>query len=794
MPRAQAAATYTFSRIAEDGFPQVVAGDGLGPVPQTINRQSPSINDDGVVAFGHSAPSGRSVISMGDGRTVVQVYGGGILTPANDRTGIDGDGGVYLVENVTANTGPTAGWPCGVGVFGGCLFNSNRTVGLPTTRSFFLVNGAHPRLRLPVASDRVAYQLDSAGLQLLTETDLVAEDSLFLNQFDINTSGEVVFLTSSGIVAARAGQPVRVVLPSSTGFAPRSPRIDDTGRVFFSGSEQGEQRWNVYRVDPGSQEPIKLIDGNNGPLRLTDTAAVAVNGAGSLVFIAERGLNGPRGIYTGPDPNSNTVIEVGDVLDGRTVVDLHLNPRALNNNGLDGLGQIVFAARLFGDSGFSVYRADPTGTSSDNPLVPAVKVLDPVFEFARIVLPAKGGTVTYWDPPVAIGYEYRLAAGDPNFESVLLPAFPTHDSYELHMWHGTEYVLDTTLRGDVEHVFGLGGVDRFRIMGIPESLGLDVENPLAFVTGFRFVGPGSVELTMTPLTAMGTTAPTTSISLTPNMPDGQSGWYRSPVHVTVSANSEDADVAEIRCVLDPANPPVAFDDLPSSCSFTGIGAAVSVDGLHTIYAASRGPSGQTESIRSVSLKIDGTGPGVACEIPSVFALNETNATISASLTDAGSGPVAQTVTTSVITSGVGVNSVLVTGFDEAGNSTTVSCTYRVEYRFIGFSAPIENDGVLNVVKAGRGLPLKWQLLDANGQPSMTLTGGAISVQSLACPVGTTEDQIEETVSGESGLQNLGGGYYQLNWKTPVDYAKSCKTLRLDLGEGMYRTALFKFTR
>jgi hypothetical protein len=30
--------------------------------------------------------------------------------------------------------------------------------------------------------------------------------------------------------------------------------------------------------------------------------------------------------------------------------------------------------------------------------------------------------------------------------------------------------------------------------------------------------------------------------------------------------------------------------------------------------------------------------------------------------------------------------------------------------------------------------------------------------------------------------------------TPTSYAKSCKTLRLDLAEGVYRTALFKFMR
>jgi hypothetical protein len=47
----------------------------------------------------------------------------------------------------------------------------------------------------------------------------------------------------------------------------------------------------------------------------------------------------------------------------------------------------------------------------------------------------------------------------------------------------------------------------------------------------------------------------------------------------------------------------------------------------------------------------------------------------------------------------------------------------------------------------------------------------------------------------SGLQNLGDGYYQLNWKTPASYAKSCRTLQLDLGEGSgVRTASFAFTK
>jgi hypothetical protein len=49
------------------------------------------------------------------------------------------------------------------------------------------------------------------------------------------------------------------------------------------------------------------------------------------------------------------------------------------------------------------------------------------------------------------------------------------------------------------------------------------------------------------------------------------------------------------------------------------------------------------------------------------------------------------------------------------------------------------------------------------------------------------------VAGSSGLQNLGNGYCQLNWKSPTIYAGSCKTLHLNIG-GVTHDALFQFTK
>jgi hypothetical protein len=63
-------------------------------------------------------------------------------------------------------------------------------------------------------------------------------------------------------------------------------------------------------------------------------------------------------------------------------------------------------------------------------------------------------------------------------------------------------------------------------------------------------------------------------------------------------------------------------------------------------------------------------------------------------------------------------------------------------------------------------------------------------------VGSTVDAVEEYSTGSSGLQNLGDGYYQWNWKTAKAYAGSCKTmsLRLDGLDIAPHDALFKFTK
>ncbi len=169
-----------------------------------------------------------------------------------------------------------------------------------------------------------------------------------------------------------------------------------------------------------------------------------------------------------------------------------------------------------------------------------------------------------------------------------------------------------------------------------------------------------------------------------------------------------------------------------------------------------------------------------------------------STTDEGSGVATEATLSLTGGNSLGVGSFTATcsgAIDNAGNiADPVSVDYSVTFLFTGFSSPVDNNGVLNIAKAGQIVPLKFRITNANGNPITTLTGVTVTAASLSCSVGTSTDLIEEYATGSSGLQNLGDGYYQWNWQTPKNYANSCKTMKLDLGEGLFHTALFQFKK
>jgi hypothetical protein len=232
-----------------------------------------------------------------------------------------------------------------------------------------------------------------------------------------------------------------------------------------------------------------------------------------------------------------------------------------------------------------------------------------------------------------------------------------------------------------------------------------------------------------------TTAPTTTIALSPATGNGSNGWYDSAVGVSITAMDPDDPVAQTRCMLDPASVPASFDALPdASCSLSSVGS----DGQHTIYAASKDSNGNKEAPVKVSFKVDQTPPSLAPTVsPSTISLGQTGVTASPNASDATSG-IASENCGPVDTSTAGDHTITCTATDNAGNVATTTVHYTIQYQILGFFSPPKG----SKWKLGRTVPIKTALGDGSG---MQISDSEAAALAAACRV---------TFSA-SGAQNLG---------------------------------------
>jgi alpha-tubulin suppressor-like RCC1 family protein len=320
---------------------------------------------------------------------------------------------------------------------------------------------------------------------------------------------------------------------------------------------------------------------------------------------------------------------------------------------------------------------------------------------------------------------------------------------------------------------------------------------------FGQLGNGTFDARSTPsrvLPPVGedTSPPLISVDFQPAMPDGGSGWYVSPVHVIVNANDGPggSGVAETRCRIFAAGAaPALFDGLPPECPFGGAGATVADDGIYEIAAGSRDAAGNTGTpLVRVAFRVDRTPPTVSCHLPEpVFVLNTANAIVTGASIDALSGPASRDLFAAADTTSLGQKTTTLTAADLAGNRAGASCAYSVvpDVSFDGgFQGPL-NEAFVNVVNAGRTIPLVWRLIDSNG-PVTTLASVTVTTQPFDCHSGVVDGATENVALRGPGLQNLGDGYYQWNWKSPSGYGRSCRMLTLEVGHGVRQSIRFRF--
>lgn len=126
-----------------------------------------------------------------------------------------------------------------------------------------------------------------------------------------------------------------------------------------------------------------------------------------------------------------------------------------------------------------------------------------------------------------------------------------------------------------------------------------------------------------------------------------------------------------------------------------------------------------------------------------------------------------------------------------GTTTSLSPFILAEllYDFTGFFQPVDNGTVLNQVKAGSGIPVKFSLGGALGLD--VLTANSPTTGSISCTSVPGVDPIEELTTSTSGLHYEDGQYIYV-WKTQSTWKGTCRKLMLNLKDGTQHVALFQF--
>jgi PKD repeat protein len=139
----------------------------------------------------------------------------------------------------------------------------------------------------------------------------------------------------------------------------------------------------------------------------------------------------------------------------------------------------------------------------------------------------------------------------------------------------------------------------------------------------------------------------------------------------------------------------------------------------------------------------------------------------------------------------GTYAVTVTAENSAGEAQC-TVTVTVNPNFTGFFPPISNLPAINVVNAGRAIPVKFSLHGDKGLDIFAAgfpASGPITCDPNAVPVEVTET----TTAGSSSLSyDPVSDQYTYVWATSSSWAGTCRQLVIQLKDGCVYRANFRF--
>jgi hypothetical protein len=221
---------------------------------------------------------------------------------------------------------------------------------------------------------------------------------------------------------------------------------------------------------------------------------------------------------------------------------------------------------------------------------------------------------------------------------------------------------------------------------------------------------------------------------------------------------------------------------------------VNVPGTYHVVWSATDSGGNTGTATRTVTVVDHTIPVITLNgaNPMTVFLGSTFTDPGATATDSCAGTFAATTLDTVNTSAVGSYTITYNATDPSGNSAVaVTRTVKVIYNFTGFFSPVGNLPVLNMVNAGRAIPVKFSL--AGNQGLNILASGYPVSGVIPCDGSAqTVDITEGTTTAGSSSLSYSPDQYSYVWKTESIWATTCRQLVIKLNDGTEHRANFKF--
>ena len=283
-------------------------------------------------------------------------------------------------------------------------------------------------------------------------------------------------------------------------------------------------------------------------------------------------------------------------------------------------------------------------------------------------------------------------------------------------------------------------------------------------------------------TAPDLTAPVVSIATDPATPSGDNGWYTGAVTIAATATDEASGVASLEYGVDDGSWTAHDEPL----------AAQEGETTYLFRAVDR--AGNVSVTESTTIRRDATAPGLAWVGDISDGSNHVFGTVPEApiceAMDELSGEAGCDV--SGYSSAVGTHTLTATARDLAGNRTTETLTYTVTpWTLSGFTSPVDMNGVVNIVKAGSTVPLKFEVFAGDQELTSTEAIDGLRTVETSCRAGAATDEIETTVAGGTEVTyDSDAGLFQYNWKTSKG-ATECVKLVVGTADGSELSALFR---